>query len=766
MLGRYTKLILLLLLCPSLSKAEQLWQQVAKDKIERTTQVQHPTNYLVYRLNESPLKLQMWNLSSDPMEGMIITLPQPDGKFRDFKIWQTPMLPQDLSVKYPDIRTFTGGAVDDPTVTAKLDFTTYGFHAMVFDGAQTAFIDPLNAFNDGYYMVHYKKDEIRAASNRMRCLVHREDEDGPGGEAMVTEQRKLSAMAAAKTINGYQLRTYRLALSANSFYCQAAPVATTKTQALSKMTTTMNRVNGVYEREFSVTMAFVSSEDNLIWLTSTGDPFYSINSNAGSCLSQNQTQCDAIIGAANYDIGHVFTTGAGGLSLVGCVCQNGTKAQSVTGSPTPVGDGFDIDFVAHEIGHEYGGDHTFNNNMDNNCAGNAESGTAYEPGSGSTIMAYAGICAPDNLQPHSDPYFHTGSLVQMYQYIAVGQGNTCPAKTATDNKPVGYPPFAAIYSIPYLTPFELTGPALTDSTADSVKLYCWEEWDLGDFGQRFTNTTTTGPNFRSFSPTKSATRVFPKMSMVLNGSLSDAGTNNNEGEKAPTVARTLTFKCTFRNIRNNKGCFTLPDDQVTLNAVLTGTGTGFKVTSQSTIGNIYNGGSTQSVTWTVLNTNTAPINASQVDIYMSTNNGNSWQYHIGTFPNNGSATVTLPNPAASSTTVRFKVKGTNNVFFNVNSANFTVTNNPSLPVTPTDSEQVTKKPIELKIFPNPARDVLHFITNGTTQSKIFNVVGQMVWEGTIYNQLDLPVKELPRGVYCIVLIGDNKERIVRRIVLD
>jgi hypothetical protein len=766
MVGRYTKLLLLLLLSATHSNAEDLWQRVVSDNGMKSTLVQRPINYLTYRMNGAALKLQMFNLSADPADGMFITLPLPDGSFRDFRVWQTSMLPQSLAAKYPEIRTYTAEAVDDPYVTAKLDFTAYGFHAMIFDGEHTSFVDPANSYDDGLYMVHYKSDEIRAATNRMRCLVHRDDEDGPGGVAMITKQKKLPELAL-KTINGYQKRTYRLALSANSYYCQAVPVATTKTQALSKMTTTMNRVNGVYEREFSVRMDFVTNEEDLIFLTPAGDPFFSINSNPSACLSQNQTQCDNIIGNSNYDVGHVFTTGAGGLSLVGCVCQSAIKAQSVTGSPTPVGDGFDIDYVAHEMGHEFGGDHTFNNDVDANCAGNAEAPYAYEPASGSTIMAYAGICGPDNVQPHSDPYFHAGSLLEMYQFIAVGAGNSCPVKTATGNKPVAYAPFAAIHSIPYLTPFELIGPPLTDSLPDdSVKLYCWEEWDLGDFGQRFTSVTTTGPNFRSFNPTKSPLRVFPKLSMVLTGSSSDAGVNNNSGEKLPTVPRSLNFRCTFRNIRHNLGCFTFPDDQVTLNAVATPTGQGFKVTSQNSGTIIYSGGSSQSVTWTVLNTNTAPISASNVDIYMSTNNGSGWQYYLGTFPNTGTATVTIPNPGASSSTVRFKVKGAGNVFFNVNSASFTVTYNPALPVTPTDSEHVTKIPIELKLFPVPTHDVLHIITDGTTQSAIYNIVGQMVWKGTIYNQLDLPVLQWPRGVYCMVLMGDNKQRIVRRIVLD
>jgi hypothetical protein len=556
---------------------------------------------------------------------------------------------------------------------------------------------------------------------------------------------------AAKTINGYQLRTYRLALSADHYYCQAATGLGTPTiaQALSCMTTSLNRINGVYEREFSITMNFTSKEDTLIWPVNTGsvngnDPFNTIDNNPNSCLTQNQTECDNRIGNANYDIGHVFTTGGGGLSLLGVICSSGNKAQSVTGSPTPVGDGFDIDYVAHEMGHEYGADHPFNNNADGSCGGNAWQATAYEPGSGSTIMAYAGICPPDDLQMHSDAYFHAVSLVQIYNYTIAGSGNSCAVRTNTNNKPVGISAFTASYAIPYKTPFELTAPTAVDSVADTSTTYNWEQWNLGDFGAELVQTFFRGPIFRSYMGTTSPTRIFPKNSMVLSSVLTNAGTEGAEGEKAPDTARYLTFKCTIRNIFQGNGCFLFPDDTIHLNVI--NTGAGFKVTSQNSFVN-YAGASTQTITWNVVGTTSSPINCANVDIYLSTDGGNTWPTLIGNYPNNGSASVTMPNPAATTNLARIKVKGSGNVFFNVNSSNFTLTHSN------VGVANIQAWATDVKLYPVPATNTFTVETgiDKILTISVFDGLGRVVYSGQMNSKLSLAVGQWPKGVYLINL---------------
>ncbi len=746
--------VLLLLAATSPVFADNHWMRVDNTFASRPMLADHLSAYMVYETDIDMLRKQLFSLSAVREEGGVVELPLPDGTTRYFRVWYSPIMPAGLAARYPGLRTFTGVAMDDPGVTAKLDYTLYGFHAMIFEDKGISFIDPADDNNSGYYVVHYKKDEVAQVSTPANCMArHIEPVINGGGVDMMT-------YGAAKTSNGYQLRTYRIALSCSHQYAAAvtslsAPLIS---QVLSKMTTTMNRVNGVYEREISATMMFVDKEDTLIWNMDTGgpngpDPFSAIDGNSSACLPANQTACDDRIGEANYDVGHVFTTNAGGYSLIGVLCKAGLKAQSVTGQAHPYGDGFDIDYVVHEMGHEFGAEHTFNNSHDGSCGGfNINAETAYEPGSGSTIMAYAGICSPDNIQPHSDDYFHTVSLMEIQYYLTTG-GDVCAIKTPTNNKPVALPTFQATYSIPFLTPFELTAPDAVDSVGSSAVYYCWDQWNLGDVGQRLINTHYAGPIFRSFKPVTSPTRIFPKDTMVLKGVLSDAGNNNWEGESAPDVARFLTFRLAMRNIYQGHGCVLIPDDTIHLDVI--NTGSGFKVTSQGDSTLTYVGNSLQNITWDVAGTNAAPISAATVEIFMSEDGGYTWPHHIGTFPNTGSASVPLPNPDTTTTRARIKVKGTGNVFFNVNKYNFSVTHSDG-----TDTS--------IRIYPVPVKTTLRISSGnkGMLQFRIYNSIGRLAFSGEVNGIYDVPLQYWPRGMYLIRMIDLRGQKTVKKFVVE
>jgi hypothetical protein len=721
--------------------AGNLWQLLPSRPGITDQETNLPSGSLTFKGNDEAIRKLLFSVGTDFTDRQV-ELPMPDGTLRLFHIRNTPVLPPGLAARYPGLRTFTGIAADDPFVTAKIDYTAQGLHAMIYDGENTSLVDPVGS---ALYSAHYKRNELRQDGDQLPCATL-------PGIADVANQNA-AQKTAARTSNGYELRRYRLALACSHQYAQAVTgsSAPSVAEVLSKMTTTINRVNGIYERELSVTMIFAEQEESIIFTVAAGDPYGPYNSSASTLLEVNQKMCDSLVGDANYDIGHAFTTGAGGLSQVGVVCKSSTKAQCVTGSVTPVGDGFDIDYVAHEMGHEYGADHTFNNGVSTACAGNGVASHAYEPGSGSTIMAYAGLCSPDNIQANSDAYFHATSLQQIQHYIT-HKGDECAVKTPTGNKQPGLPAYTATYTIPYRTPFELTAPLASDSTGDNGIFYCWEQWDLGGFGQTLTNATIAGPLFRSFAPVKSPVRTFPSMRLVRNSIQSNAGIDKASGEKTPTVARELNFKLTARNLRNGMGCFLLTDDSVHISVINTNS-TGFAVTSQNTGGLTYVGYSSEQVTWNVAGTNSAPINAANVEIFLSSDTGNNWQYSLGTFPNTGSAMVELPNPEKNINNGRIKVKGAGNVFFNVNSKDFKLVRNFDAAI---------------DLYPVPASNNLHIATDktGVLQAAVYNMVGKLEWQGTINGQADLPVYLWAKGVYIMKLVDTTNQRTIKKFVVN
>jgi hypothetical protein len=430
-------------------------------------------------------------------------------------------------------------------------------------------------------------------------------------------------------------------------------------------------------------------------------------------LDQNQEAIDDIIGHDNYDIGHVFSTGGGGIANLAAVCRDPFKAEGVTGLSNPVGDAFDIDYVAHEMGHQFGGNHTFNATSGSCGGGNRNAGTAFEPGSGSTIMAYAGICGSSNdLQTHSDPYFHSASFDEILDYTVLDFGNNCPVITETGNTPPDVST-GTDYSIPISTPFRLQATA-TDADGDALT-YMWEEMDKGPSGN-WDNPSGQAPCFRSLEADTVNYRIFPKMSTIVTNYPASV-----KGEVLPDYARSLNFRFIARDNVIGGGGVTYGDDQVKLTVV--NTGTPFKVTFPNTLIN-WPINTAQAVNWDVSSTDVAPISCASVNILLSIDGGFTYPITLATnVPNDGSANVTMPNDASliGITTARVMVQSVGNVFFDISNTNFSITNNVGV-------NEVIHLSSQVNVFPNPTTEQLQVEVPGmnseTITVKIFNSIGK------------------------------------------
>ena len=569
--------------------------------------------------------------------GPVLTLPLPDGRAGRFRVVAVPVMAPALAAHYPTIRTYAAQGLDDPTATARLDVSPAGLHAQILSATGTSYIDPAAPGDNTHYLV-FDRQAMRRPDG-FTCQTGPHPTSGPAPQPLGTRQRP----------NGAQLRTYRLALACTAEY--AATKGGTVAGALAAMVTSINRVDGIYERELAIRLVLVPKTDTLIFLNAKTDPYSDDDGRA--MLAQNQATVTARIGAANYDVGHVFSTGGGGIADLGSVCLNAYKAQGVTGAPNPAGDAFDVDYVAHELGHQFGAEHTFNSVLANCGGGNRATESAYEPGSGSTIMAYAGICGADNLQPNSDPYFHSRSYDQILTYLA---GTACATTTATGNRP---PVVAAgaHYRIPLNTPFTLTGAA-TDPDGDALT-YAWEEHDLGPAGSPEA-PEGEAPIFRALPPTTSPSRTFPRSPDLV----SNATT---KGELLPTYARRLLFRLVARDNRLGGGGV----DYDTASVAVVGTAGPFRVTAPVTAA-AWLAGVPQQITWDVANTTAAPIRAAAVDILLSTDGGLTFPTVLAAATtNDGCATVRAP-AGTNTARARIKVQATGNIFFAISPTDFTI----------------------------------------------------------------------------------------------
>lgn len=654
----------------SFSQRNSSWKLYDNNKTitsEKIRQVPYSVDQKLIEFNAVQFKQSLANVpqKSSGHAGVEVLIPNIKGNLEKFKVWESSNFEPALQAQFPEIRAYVGKGITDPSAVLNFSLSPKGIQTMVFRAdTGTEFIEPYTKDNSVYVIF----DSATRIKGKLPFNCSTED---------VSINQSLSNKLVNTTLSSAQsYKTMRLALSCTGEYGQYHNG--TVSGALAAMNATMTRCNGVFERDLAIKLLIIANNNLVVYTNATTDP-YSPAASMNNWNAELQANLNSVIGAANYDIGHLFgaTGGGGNAGCIGCVCVDATKGSGIT-SPAdgiPEGDTFDIDYVAHEMGHQMGANHTFTHTTENTSVN-------VEPGSGSTIMAYAGIGGGGtDMQSHSDDYFHFKSLSQIQSNM---NPKTCPVSTSTTvTNPRPTVSVTPSYTIPVGTAFKLTGSGT--GTAGEVLTYCWEENDdaatVGGTATFPSPTKTDGPNFRSRPPSASPVRYFPQFSDVLAGNLV------NTWETVSTVARTLAFAFTVRD--NSTAGFGGQTNSLATLVSVVDAGGAFTITSPNTTNVSWNVGSTQTITWNVAGTTGSGINTANVNILLSTDGGATFPIVLaaGT-TNDGSETVTLPS--TPSPTCRIMIEAVGNVFYavsknialgyTISTACNTYTNSTALPI--------------------------------------------------------------------------------------
>lgn len=739
------KIILLLsLLVMASSYAQQNFWSSANNKTvtaeNLTTRATVPVDYNLYNLDTRALHNILAQTHESKNATVQLQFPLPDGSMETFNVKEHSIMEPGLQAKFPKLRAYKGVSTSNSATVIHFNTSPRkGFSGMIMSPRfSSTYIDPYTT--DGSTYITYERNSLPQRDESFVCNF----ENATGFQAPDV------SMNQTENANDGILRTYRLALACTGeysiFHLDEAGIPVTdittpdeekKAVVMDALIVSMVRVNGLYERDFAIRMVFVDNNDEIIYLNPATDPHS--NNDSVSMLATNQIDIDMKIGRDNYDIGHVYSTGAGGVAYLGVPCDTtagalNRKAGGVTGIGTPTGDPFWVDYVAHEIGHQFGANHTQNNDCQRNGS------TAMEPGSASTILGYAGICSP-NVQNNSDDHFHAASIQEITAYMLT---QNCEVQTNTNNvAPEVFAP--QDFTIPPSTAFRLDAVATDDDTDDSALTYNWEQID-NEIGEVMppAPTNTQGPMFRSISSLSSRTRFMPDLPTVLTGATA------NTWEVAPSVSRTMEFRVTVRD-NELDGAATASDDVI---VTVEASASPFMVTSQN-VEETWEPNSSQVITWDMTGTDVAPISATTVNILYSNDGGLTYPVTLASaIPNNGMATIIAPNELT--TTGRIMVEPTNNHFFDVNDANITI-----------DGVLATEDLVvdDLSIYPNPSTGILNIAftpsSNETIDVQLHDLRGRLIQKnafennGTFNQQLNY--SNVSQGVYFVTIkMGDKQ----------
>ncbi len=645
------------------AQPSNFWQSVNENRISLSPENDRgtiPSQYQTFGLELDDMKEYLERApmhrtpeaKSNPLQ---LELPLPDGTLHQFNIIEAPVMQAEIAARYPQIRSFSGYSVTDNSTLVRFLYSTHGFRAFFKTPSANYSIQPYAEGIQDTYIVFDNKNEETPTDLNMSCGVHNDDEffhiESALGGLDLDEDHGHNHQADSRSPTVVtDVFEYRLAMAGVAEWVNDQGSGTIA-DAMSSVATIVTLLNSVLGPEASLNFVLINENDQLLYLDPTSDPYNTVTTGL-SLLGQNQANLDNTIGSSAYDIGHVMTIGCtdvGGV-VSGTVCSLNGKGRGVTCQAGGLQNAI-LNIAVHEVAHQFNASHTWDN-----CPGSLPqraSGTAFEPGSGTTIMSYSGACGDQNITFNQGTYYHVGSLQQMYIHSRQGGGSDCPEVIPTDNNiPELTLDYFDGFHIPISTPFVLDGKA-TDADGDDLT-YCWEQYNTGPLSQ-LGNPTGTAPSFRSFPPTAATERYFPRLQNVVQN-------NQTQVEVLPTYSRNLTFRCTVRDGQDIGGNTW---EEISFEA--TAAAGPFRVDYPNSA-ETFVAGDYVEVLWDVANTDGNLVNCQEVNILLSNDGGFNYPYILAqSAPNDGSHFVTIPNEVTQG--VRIKIEAADNIFYDLSNFN-------------------------------------------------------------------------------------------------
>lgn len=621
---------------------------------------------LLVSLDESMLSTQLSLKSSKVAKQNIVYFPNSSGEMIAFDVKEKSNFSPVLAAKYPEIKAYVGVGIDNSSLQVRFSLAPSGIDASINSSVELKSTAIEKIRGTELYAIssnlepHNERSGFSCSTESKPVIKSVQQIISNASATRIMSNTKASGTSLDRTsfANTNTLSKYRLAVSTNGQYARYH--GGTVAGALAGINATLTHVNAIFERDFGVTLELIDNNDLIIYTDPTTDPY---TDSLNPLIGELQTNLDKVIGSANYDHGHIFSAlacgggGCGNAGIIGGFCNDSAKGGAWSDSLQPEGSNF-TKLVAHEIGHQVGANHTFSNRSEG-------TGKNVEPGSGTTVMSYAGITGSNNVAVQGDEYFHHVSIEQTLAYL---QNQSCHIDTPNENS---LPVVEDIpdRTVPILTPFILSGSA-ADEDMDDVLSYTWEQIDDGvvtdtSFGPK----NLSGANFRSLPPSGSGERYMPKLDSVLSGNLTLENPNTlSTWETLSSLPRDLNFGFTVRDNAVGGGGVA----QKTMKVSVVDLGGAFRVTSPAD-GLMYLANEAHTVSWNVAGTNLGPMLADKVTITLSVDGGLTFPYTLASdVDNDGSHDVVMPDFVTNNARVRIQPNN-DNIFYAINNQSFRLT---------------------------------------------------------------------------------------------